>query len=157
MKTEFKIVETADYILAVSGNPDGLYNTFIQELINKGWVKAYQPKGNTPELDLPLLPEIVIEPRGSDEFKYSEEDLRGAFISGKHGGKTETYMEFEEFIQSLKQPKTPVRFVAEITGGGEYLAGVVGGNEIWAEYPTKLKTTTNSEGKQVLVGTYLYE
>jgi len=88
---------------------------------------------------------------------YDEEDLRGAFISGKHGGKTETYMEFEEFIQSFKQPKTPVRFVAEITGGGEYLAGVVGGNEIWAEYPTKLKTTTNSEGKQVLVGTYLYE
>jgi hypothetical protein len=58
---KLQIIETSDYVLAVSGNVDELYNTSIQELINKGWVIAYQPKGNAPELDLPLLPEMVIE------------------------------------------------------------------------------------------------
>jgi hypothetical protein len=96
---------------------------------------------------------------------YSEEDLRKAIRYGFDVGfcsnlsnKVKNNLQSEdEFIQSLKQPKTPKWFIAEITGGGEYLAGVVGGNEIWAEYPTELKTTTNSEGKQVLVGTYLYK
>jgi hypothetical protein len=131
------------------------------------WMKkiaAYQPKDNAAQLNLPLLPEVIAEPRGFDEFEYTEEDLRKTIDFGSEtrvftsDRETSTSRrKKDEFIQSLKQPKTPMWFEAETTGGGEYLAGVVGGNEIWAEYPTKLKTTTNSEGKQVLVGTYLYD
>jgi hypothetical protein len=58
---KFQIIETHDYILAVSGNPDRLYNTSIQELINRKMVVGYAQKNNAPELDLPLLPEIVVE------------------------------------------------------------------------------------------------
>jgi hypothetical protein len=194
MVTKFKIVETSDYILAVSGNPDGLYNTSIQELINKGWVKAHQPKGNAPELDLPLLPKFLnkediediaeissekhhyafgqqsefyqlgfIEGYKSATKVYDEEDLRGAFISGKHGGKTETYMEFEEFIQSLKQSKTPKWFVVEMgkfVNCKDHMVCLRGCkiSDNTCRHPvidhSQMKTKTNSEGKKVLVGKY---
>jgi hypothetical protein len=59
---KLEIIETRDYILSVSKNLDQLlYNTSIQELITKGHVKAHLPKGNAPELDLPLLPEMGVE------------------------------------------------------------------------------------------------
>jgi hypothetical protein len=45
METKFKIIETPDYILAVS----------FKKII------AYQPKNNAPELDLPLLPSFKKE------------------------------------------------------------------------------------------------
>jgi hypothetical protein len=82
MQTKFKIIETDAYILAVSDEEikendhaldltediDLKYDVFI---VDKATLKfanqeskkiiAYQPKGNAPELDLPLLPEIVLE------------------------------------------------------------------------------------------------
>jgi hypothetical protein len=79
MQTKFKIVETEDYILAVSDEERGVegYNyNFGLSKINKltktypthstEWnfckkIIAYQPKGNAAELNLPLLPEIVVE------------------------------------------------------------------------------------------------
>lgn len=61
-----------------------------------------------------------------------------------------------KIIQSLSLPKMPVEFECKTVGGGEYLAGEVGGNEIWAEYPIYPKTTTNAQGQTVLVGTYKY-
>ncbi len=85
MKTKFKIIETNDYILAVSDGEikEGDYcinffksNDYIDahtcSIIKRNYLKsetfdnflkiiAYQPKGNAPELDLPLLPEIVVE------------------------------------------------------------------------------------------------
>lgn len=62
----------------------------------------------------------------------------------------------EEIIQSLSTQQLPKEFIPEYIGGGEYLAGEIGGNEIWAEYPKELKTITNSEGRQELVGKYQY-
>jgi hypothetical protein len=60
MTKRLEIIETPDYLLAVFGNPDALYNTSIQELINRGWVKGYKPLNGAPELDLPLIPEMVV-------------------------------------------------------------------------------------------------
>ena len=39
------------------------------------------------------------------EKKYTEKDMRKAYMVGKHGGVTQTYYEFDEYIQQL-QPKT---------------------------------------------------
>jgi hypothetical protein len=36
---------------------------------------------------------------------FTVEDMRKAYIQGKHGGITQTYLEFDKFIQSLL-PKT---------------------------------------------------
>jgi hypothetical protein len=71
MSNKFKIIETEDYILAVYNEGITIklrylynkirediketYNDFDEKII------AYQPKGNAPELDLPLLPEMVVE------------------------------------------------------------------------------------------------
>lgn len=62
----------------------------------------------------------------------------------------------EEIIQSLSNQQLPQSFIPEYIGGGEYLAGEIGGNEIWAEYPKELKTITNSEGKQEIKGHYIW-
>jgi hypothetical protein len=75
MKNKFKIIETKDYILAVSDEQpvkDYYYDTNINNIRHTGGAEyaidsgviqviAYQPKGNAPELDLPLLPEMVVE------------------------------------------------------------------------------------------------
>lgn len=62
-----------------------------------------------------------------------------------------------DIIQTLKQPKTPKWFIAEmelcnncINHQGQHLS-----SDCCHNY--KLKTTTNSEGKEVLVGEYIYE
>ncbi len=80
---KLQIIETPDYILAVSDeeiNHNDYYvswETSYSTEPKSRWVVyikvttlngsspkktiAYQPKGNTPELDLPLLPEMVVE------------------------------------------------------------------------------------------------
>jgi polyphosphate kinase len=175
MQTKFKIVETPEYLLVVSDevrvnsitdwyyehdNNIPLYQ-FIKETLPEEYylpkVVAYLPKGNAAQLDLPLLPEMVIEPRGFDEFEYTEEDLRKAYNKGFSEGVIKgtcsmvyKHESFEEYIQFLKQSKTtPKWFVAEIE---EQRTATYGGVIV-----RELKTTTNSEGKQVLVGTYLFE
>ncbi len=35
---------------------------------------------------------------------FTVEDMKIAYIQGKHGGKTQSYIEFDDFIQSLQQP-----------------------------------------------------
>ena len=35
---------------------------------------------------------------------FTLEDMKKAYIQGKHGGKTQSYVEFDDFIQSLQQP-----------------------------------------------------
>lgn len=217
---------------------------------------AYQPKNNAPELDLPLLPEIVVKDKYIKEYQqypdgthvciaysngdwfcdcglegdieaeqnaelllsklncyeivveddvekladevikkegsiykdaiigkqkwiegyksatkiYSEEDLRKAIdFAIKYTDKglpTDIVSEIldidcsgnlEEttqlFIQSLKQPKTPVWFEAEIVKDCDCFATTFEGCSQCLDY----KTTTNTEGKQVLVGTYLFK
>jgi len=79
METKLQIIHTDDYILAVSDegikegdlftNNHGQISKCVKSLeewlkINQSEIKkiiAYKPKGNAPELDLPLLPEIVVE------------------------------------------------------------------------------------------------
>jgi hypothetical protein len=36
---------------------------------------------------------------------FTVEDMKKAYIQGKHGGKTQSYVEFDDFIQSLQHPK----------------------------------------------------
>jgi hypothetical protein len=93
--------------------------------------------------------------------KYSEEDLRNAWELGAAYGTAEDNILPEaveaqkEFIQSLKQPKTPKWFVVEM----ETKANIP---SRYNRQPNKndfliekqLKTTTNSEGHTVLCGTY---
>jgi hypothetical protein len=78
MKKQFKIIETEDYILAVSDEEiTGFENNIWVFKNGRFWlwnnmmvlksnykpnkVIACQPKGDAPELDLPLLPEITVE------------------------------------------------------------------------------------------------
>ena len=35
---------------------------------------------------------------------FTVEDMKKAYIQGKHGGKTQSYVEFDDFIKSLQQP-----------------------------------------------------
>jgi hypothetical protein len=68
---KLQIVENPDYILAISDEEIKEGKTFVSKEgnvhTNYGYnygdtvVVAYQPKGNAPELDLPLLPQIVVE------------------------------------------------------------------------------------------------
>jgi hypothetical protein len=76
---KLQIIETADYILAVSDETKSLDSEKIKNeyylgsdnkihrlnetnlLYFRGKIIAYLPKNNSPELDLPLLPEMVIE------------------------------------------------------------------------------------------------
>jgi len=76
---KLEIIETSDYVLAVSGeeikkstcdltNGRDVFDykdvhEYSLEYANKYWQKiiAYQPKGNAAELNLPLLPETVVE------------------------------------------------------------------------------------------------
>ena len=37
------------------------------------------------------------------EKMYSEEDLREAYMVGKHGGTTQTYYEFKEWFEQFKK------------------------------------------------------
>jgi hypothetical protein len=205
MQTKFKIVETPEYLLAVSDevrvnsitdwyyehdNNIPLYQ-FIKETLPEEYylpkVVAYLPKNNAPELDLPLLPEMFVENNVKklaenytsnetdktlkliskysfrDGHKaatkvYTEEDLRNAINMGidlwmnsmTDNSAELTESDYQQIIQSLKQSKTtPKWFVAEIE---EQRTATYGGIIVKG-----LKTTTNSEGKQVLVGTYLFE
>lgn len=83
METKFKIIETDDYVLAVSDEEIEKWYLDNVGTVRKGviWDKeywsvredykkiiAYQPKGNAPELDLPLLPKMVVE----DDVKKKE-------------------------------------------------------------------------------------
>jgi len=181
MKTKFKIIETPEYYLAVSDEKPTVGNQIIYETDTQSVnttcsdytenefdfvIKAYQPKGNASELDLPLLPEMVVEPRGFDEFEYSEEDLRKAINMGIDlwmNSMTEDSAElieadYQKIIQSLKQSKTPKWFVAEISCDYIGCPKLVlnGTNSICCGDKTGLKTTTIN-GKTYLVGSYLFE
>jgi hypothetical protein len=215
---KLQIIETVDYVLAVSDEEPKMLEWFYDTLDHvssipiyqrnnkqksyKGCVKiiAYQPKGNALELDLPLLPKIVVEDdvrklaltlykeplnkegeirtqlvgHGSTPFgfnkwfksfktgyksatkRFSEEDLIKAielsrdYIPNTDGSPIFLYKE-NEIIQSLKKPKLPKWFVAEIK--------TVWNRNTDRNIPTKadldeeLKTTTINN-KTYLVGHY---
>jgi hypothetical protein len=93
METKFRIVETEGYTLAVSGNEYNLYNTSIQELINKGLVIGYKPKDNAKELDLPLLPDVEDNLKKLYKKPNLDEDSKSAtaFIDGHYYGFEDGY------------------------------------------------------------------
>jgi len=136
MRTKFRIVETEDYILAVSDKigkvgdwvTDGIRVAQINCLTiddpNKHLheqITGYKPKNNAPKLDLPLLPDMVVEDDveklakvsaekegyGSNDRwdyingytkcyestnkKYSEEDLRKAIELSRINYKEKTF------------------------------------------------------------------
>ncbi len=191
MKNKFKLVETEDYLLAVSDEEiekdDYFYYIwFNADIIQKAdsgsnlnnlnaknpkdnfkKIIAYKPKGNAPELDLPLLPyvedeveklaesyytQIRLAERTAFKFGYkaatkvySEEDLRKAMHFGKFG-EYEGIQKTQEFIQSLKQPKW---FVAEMKHTK---------SEVFREndnVPYAVLKTTTINNKIYLEGTYL--
>jgi len=189
METKFRILETPDYILGVSDEEIKEEDYQLVPMLSKVEkatkenihlsymcykIIAYRSKGNAKELDLPLLPEIVVEDdveklahdylNKNYEYVWDDGDVK-TFVAG-HKAAIKTYGEVfdfldknnylsddrkilqEEFIQSLKQPKTPKYFIAETE---EYVG--IGGR-----FPQfdKLKTRTNFQDRQVLVGTYSY-
>jgi hypothetical protein len=85
------------------------------------------------------------------ERKYSEEDLRKAFEAGRKltqdGFEEEDWKDYEEFIQSLKQPKTPKWFVAELEPKDDFEAET--GN-------CSLLKTTIINNKTYLIGKFIY-
>jgi predicted ribosome quality control (RQC) complex YloA/Tae2 family protein len=200
---KLQLIETPDYILTVSDEKmkegdtiyanGGLLDGTITNakssdfLVTNCWVKiiAHTPKNNSPELDLPLLPEMVVEddveklwldfnknhnrdcPLSKEQFVraisyksatkvYSEDGLRKAFEAGMYfiGEDKGSY---EEFIQSLKQSKTPKWFVAE----KEYLSNDGNWKNVllpseWG-YDTQVRFKTSTiNNKTYLVGHYEY-
>lgn len=91
-----------------------------------------------------------------DVKKAIEMAREGNFSNYDHLGYIDWDNSEDKIIQSLSTQQLPVSFEPEYVGGREYLAGVVGVNEIWVEYPEELKTITNSEGKQEIQGKYVY-
>lgn len=89
---------------------------------------------------------------------YSEDDMREAIAeawnSCEDNENNETFTQvFNRILQSLKQPKTPKWFVAEMEEISDNKTNDFGKKQI---YYQRLKTTTIN-GKTYLVGTYLYE
>jgi hypothetical protein len=172
--------------------------------VDTGWgviegckkIIAYKPKGNAPELDLPLLPDVeddvqnfivpLLKKKGDednridlnayalgliDSYKattkvYSEDAMIGfaewIADSKLHGyskqlyeamirHKVKTTKELLDVYLSLKQPKTPKWFVAEME-----TSRIPYGDDGWKTIETGLKTK-KINGKTYLVGTYLYE
>jgi hypothetical protein len=214
MKNKFKLVETEDYLLAVSdedasnsyiyftGDTTGIFKTGIKYKSGNGnyfyqdaitgmsdtylttiskKIIGYQPKGNAPELDLPLLPQIVVEDdveklaesyytqirlaeRTAFKFGYkaatkvySEEDIDNAYIQGsvdaETGGNKRTLR--LRYLEYLKLPKTPKWFVAETVCDQCLDDETVDSCYCnFGNYKTVLKTTTINNNTY-LVGTYL--
>jgi hypothetical protein len=240
MNNKLQIIETPDYILAVSdeeikegdlGYEKSLSNDCIHLIYSRNeklcffrfrnvpiWLNkdtnnikkiiAYQIKGSAPELDLPLLPEIIVEDDVEELTKidllhlisivkksvdynsvmgitleatlirllkqfdkiatkiYSEEDLKkiremlvqGAFTDMSCSS---AVVEFDKIIQSLKQPKTPKWFVAEMKCGRCYIP--LKDDDCWSakecsrNSKNDLLLTITINGKTYLVGTYLYD
>ena len=46
---------------------------------------------------------VIEGAKWQSERMYSEEDLREAYMVGKHGGTTQTYYEFKEWFEQFKK------------------------------------------------------
>ena len=187
MKNKFKLVETEEYTLAVSDGVKAGDKSVLMvegftpmilthfEPVEEGYegkkIIAYKPKGNAPELNLPLLPDVeddTVEKLAESYYTQIRLAERTAFKFG-YKAATKKYSEFEmehlynlltyddldddekiqaaiEYIQSLKQPKW---FVAEIKHTK---------SEVFREndnVPYAVLKTTTINNKIYLEGTYL--
>jgi hypothetical protein len=202
-------IETTNYILWVSLTPskkgqlcydtvDGTiftkeYDSIPHPLTNDNPISennylpiiAYQPKNNAPELDLPLLPEMVVgdavEKLAEGKVETVLEKIKDVtkrwfwkkgFVYG-YKSATKVYSEDDvlsfldlhtdsapiEYLKSefkkLKQPKTPKWFVAEIESACDY-DFTSRCTMGRCSCKTKLKTTTIN-GKTYLIGKFIYE
>jgi hypothetical protein len=118
---KYKIIETPDYILAVSDEEIKEDDWFWKPDMNMVFkaeytpytgckkIIAYQPKGNEHELDLPLLPEIVVE---EDVEKLAEE-----YASKKLKRKIIKYIPLEanvtEYVSFIKGYKAATKVYSE--------------------------------------------
>lgn len=92
--------------------------------------------------------------KAKEKYKFTKEDIDKAYWAGmKFVG--EDKGSYEEFIQSLSQPKMPVGFECETLVLRERPTDMR--NHIYDKTYEVLKTTTNSQGQTVLVGRYIYE
>jgi len=92
--------------------------------------------------------------QAKEKYKYTEEDLRKAWNAAYIDAMSideETYkpLFFEDFIQSLSQPKIPIGFQCEME---DKIA--LDGHTIIGTEPI---TTTTPEGHTQWIGTYIYE
>jgi hypothetical protein len=97
--------------------------------------------------------------KAKEKYKYTEEDIliiRNKLVSMLPTGDVSAWdmimaasnytKWFDEYIQSLQQPKYPVAFECEME-----VVGITDDGNNYIEQP---KTITNSQGQTVLVGTY---
>ncbi len=86
--------------------------------------------------------------KAKEKYKYTEEDLRDAYNLGLDAdSKLSPNKTYDTLIQSLQQPKYPIRFECE----DEVYMYSINGDII------KPKTTTNPKGQTQLIGKYIYE
>jgi len=96
--------------------------------------------------------------KAKEKYKYTEEDLTRAFNIGINSQFESTELKLNKdesfdrhsknllkLIQSLQQPKYPIRFECEWTT-----------KQMPEFHQDEPKTTTNSQGQTVLVGKYIY-
>jgi hypothetical protein len=144
-------------------------------------ITAHLPLNNSPILEgVPLLPPLEDEVeklardnasmceddwedgynKAKERYKYTEENIliiRNKLVSMLPKGDVSAWdmivaaskytIWFDNYIQHLQQPKIPVGFESE----DEVYMYSINGDTM------KPKTTTNSQGQTVLVGTYKYE
>ena len=202
MNNKLEIIETPDYILAILeykpiSEPCYRFHKFEKtinhpyhslehgEKYTNCWLEiiAYQPKGNVPELNLPLLPEISVEDDVNLKAQYyavstkspNREAHRRGYVEG-HKAATKVYSEDDlidfatfrnggdvnkelQLWKSLKQPKTPKWFVAEMELLTRDVSDCIGmdGEPNGVPFQEYVLKTTTINGKTYLVGTYKYE
>ena len=84
--------------------------------------------------------------KAKEKYKYTEEDLLRLLCWADSDERNVQGQKFEDFIQSLSQPKIPIGFECETRVFEE-------------EYrkPIRIATTTTPEGHTQWVGTYIYK
>lgn len=124
----------------------------VNKLAYEKWKKSDERSGNPPYIYGVGFNEGYN--KAKEKYKYTEEDVRKAFHTGRLYMAREGDTTIEQFIQSLQQPSRPTHFECETTpmdldeirekGSGFLNANIY-----------KIKTTTNSQGQIELVGKYL--
>ena len=88
--------------------------------------------------------------KAKEKYRFTEEDMRKAIITARQRTEIVGSVDVEAIIQPLSQPNTPVGFECET----ELVE-----NKLWGQKGTgiyKNRTTTNSQGRTVWVGKYIY-
>jgi len=75
----------------------------VEKKYNETWLAKYQPYDSKEGIAFKTGYNQALE--DNKEKKYTEDDMRKAYMVGQHGGVTQTHYEFDEYIQQL-QPKT---------------------------------------------------